>query len=293
MSLLARLAGLGIAALLVAAGCSQGSEVVDHDLAGAVARAAPGAEIEVRPGAYPGPIVIDKPISIIGGPGVVVLAPEDGFGLDIVATSDVSVRDVAVHGGHSGVRVRDSIGVTLDGLTTTGATWHGIYVSDSEVAISDCTVAGLRNELGQGVEIINSDSRPPSLVKGCHIQGPVYEGLVVHATHVAFEDNTVTGSIERGIVITEMSDGRMEGNRVTDAIGSAFFCGDMSRCSIVDNTAVGVASQDSGFLSADGHGVVVWFHSQAYVDRFNGEEITGESILVLIDSELVEESLYP
>ena len=161
------------------------------------------------------------------------------------------------------------------------------------MTITDCVISDLKADYPQGVEIINSDARPPSLVEGCVIYGPVVEGLVSHISHVTFRNNRVTGSTERGIAVTEMSDGRMEGNRVSDAVGAAFYCGDMSHCSVVDNLVDGVASEGVGFRSSEGHGLVVYFHSQAFVEGLEVAGAAGEDVLVMLGSELVSESLYP
>ncbi len=85
----------------------------------------------------------------------------------------------------------------------------------------------------------------------------------------------------------------MEGNSVSDAVGAAFYCGDMSHCSVVDNQANGVAAEGVGFRSSEGHGLVVHFHSQAFVEGFEVADAMGDDVLVMLGSELVSESLYP
>ncbi len=283
---------LWVAVAIVASACGAGSEPV-AGLADLVADASPGDRIEVPAGTHAGPIVIDKAIALVGLGGVVIVAPHDTPAITIVGTSDVLVSDLTVEGGESGVWVDGSVGVTLDRVTVRGAEWHGIYAQDAQITVRDCVIGDLRAPHPQGVEIINSDSRPASLVEGCRIEGPVVEGVVSHVAHVTFRDNEVVGSTLRGIAVTEMSDGRIEGNRVLDATGSAYFCGDMSRCSVVDNVAQGVASENAGFRSSDGHGLVVHFHSQAFVDKLMVGGLEGEGLVVMIDSGLSPTSLYP
>ena len=278
-------------ALLVAA-CGPSSTTVGDDLAAAIAAAEPGAILELAPGRYSGPLVIDKPLTLVGAPGAVIEAPDDAPGITVSDTSDVTLRGLRIEGGSSGILIRRSLAVAIEEVTVSQAMWHGILAQDSEVAVTQCLITGLRAPTPQGIEIVNSDGRPPSLVDGCRIEGPVFEGVVAHVSHVTFTDNEVVGSMERGIVITEMSDGRMEGNRVIDSQGSAYFCGDMSNCSIVDNAVDGIAPGGQ-HRSAQGHGVVVHYHSHAYVEGLEASGVQGEEVLLMLGSGLLDESPYP
>jgi nitrous oxidase accessory protein NosD len=282
-----------VLAVTVAACAPDPVQHVDQDLAQALAVAEPGATLQLAPGVYAGPISITKPVTIVGGAGVVIESVSNLPAVSITYTEDVTLRDLRIIGGESGVFVRSSTGVVLERLDITGAQWHGIFVHDGEVAVTDCFVGGLTAPLPQGIEIINSDSKPPSLVSGCRIEGPVFEGLVAHVSRVTFVDNTVTGSFERGVVITEMSRGIMEGNTVLDAEGSAYFCGDMSHCSVVDNYAGLVVPTATPSRSSEGHGLVVHFHSQAYVEGLILGAVTGETVLVMLGSELVPDPMDP
>ena len=284
---------IAVCALLLGSCDVPASGVDGKDLAAIIAAAAPGARIELSAGTYEGPIVIDKPLATIGEPGVVITAPLDVPVIYVVDVDGVELIDLTIEGGDSGVSVRRATGVVLDGLTIREARWHGIFAHDAEVTVRDCHVAGLTEDLAQGVEIINSDGRPPSLVEGCLIEGPVFEGVVSHVARVTFRNNEVRGSTGHGVIITEMSTGRMEGNRVFDATGSAYFCGDMSICSVVGNLAQHVSSEGVGFLSTDGHGLVVHFHSRAFVEDLRVGHIEGEGLLVMLESQLLPLSPYP
>jgi nitrous oxidase accessory protein len=276
------------ASVVVFAACSDVAVDPGADLSEVIASAEPGAVLELAQGRHQGPITIDKPITIIGGPGAVLEAPDDSPVVTIEDATSVTLRDVYIRGGEPGILVRRSEDVRVEGVTVEQALWHGILVQDSEVHITDCLVSGLRAPTPQGIEIINSDARPASTVRGCTIEGPVFEGIAAHVSHVTFADNEVIGATERGIVVTEMSDGRMEGNQVTNSRGAAYFCGDMSNCSVVDNRAEGI-SAGRGHASARGHGVVVHYHSHAFVDGVDGLEVPGERVLLMIGSTLLEE----
>ena len=279
---------VALALAIVSPACISGGETVQGDLAAAIAAAEPGAVLTLGSERYAGPVVINKPLTIIGAAGSVIVGEDARPAITITDTRDVTIRDVAIEGGRSGVLVVRSVGVTLAGISVEQALWHGIVAQDSSVEVTNCFVAGLRAPQPQGVEIINSDRRPPSLVSGCRIEGPVFEGIVSHVSRVTFENNEVVGSMARGVVITEMSYGLMEGNRVSDAQGNAYFCGDMSICSIVDNRVDGVSAGED-HRSAQGHAVVVHYHSSAFVDGLTAEGVDGDLVLLMLDSYLLDE----
>ena len=279
--------GLLAALALAVAGCS-GSVAVSEDLAEAVANAEPGSVIRVAPGNHPGPILIDKALTLIGGEEVVVTVTDSEDGVVVANTRNVTIRGIRIDGGANGIVVRKSEAVEIDGVHVIGSIWHGIHVQDSEVNIRGCTIDSLRGPMAQGIEIINSDGRPPSSVSGCVVVGPVHEGVAAHVSRVTFTDNMVTGATARGVVITEMSRGVMENNQVADSQGSAYFCGDMSTCSIVGNTAVGIGDGD-GRVSQRGHGVVVHFYSNAYVGALDVTGLAGQDILPMLGGHLLSE----
>ncbi len=283
-----------VALVLIVAACSESALSVgaDESLMDVISSAPAGSVVRIPAGVHVGPIVIDQPIQLLGEPGAVIEAPP-GSPVILIESDDVTIRDVTLLGGRSGIRVVDAENVVLDGVEVRGAQWHGILADDSHVVVTDCRISGLLAELSQGFEIRNSDGRTASRVEGCHIEGPVFEGLVAHVSHVTFVDNVVTGSLERGLVITEMSDGRMQGNTVEDAYGAAYFCGDMSRCSVVDNAVDGMREAEVGHASGGGHGLVVHYHSLAFVDGLTVNDVTGEPVMLMFDSELAAESLFP
>lgn len=280
---------VGAVALLLAA-CSNGVAIEPGtDLSVALSSAEPGAVLELAPGRHQGPITIDKPLTLIGADGAILEAPDDGPVVTIEDATGVTLRDLYVAGGQTGILVRRAEDVRLEGVTVEQSLWHGILVQDSEIHVTQCHISGLRAETPQGIEIINSDGRPASTVKDCTVEGPVFEGIVAHVSHVTFEDNLVIGATERGIVITEMSDGSMERNQVIDSRGSAYFCGDMSNCSVVDNRAEGI-SAGRGHASARGHGVVVHYHSHAFVVGLDGLDVSGEQLVLMLGSRLLAEA---
>lgn len=242
--------------------------------------------IVLRPGEHPGPIVLEGPVVLRGEPGAVVVAPDGGAGIVVRDADAVTVREVRVRGGEVGVLVERSTRVALDRVAVEGAERWGILARDARVRVTDCTVRALRSPYARGVEVINAEHRGPSVVEGCRVEGPVYEGIVSRLSMVRFSDNVVRGSTERGVAITEMSMGRMEGNLVEGAAATAYLCGDMSHCQVVGNRARDVRAAGPAWLSAQGHGLVVHYHSQAFLRGLATDGLEGEPVLLVLGSSL-------
>lgn len=281
----------GAVALL--SGCTAPRVGPDQDLPAIIAAANPGDRIVLTAGTHQGPIVIDKPLTLIGRPGAVVTGPPDQPVILVLSTSDVTIRNVSVEGGYTGIDVRDATEVLLDGVAVFGASWHGIFAHDAHVTILDCVVRGLTGDFAQGIEIINSDSREESLIEGCTVEGPMIEGIVSHVSHVRVLDNVVSGTTERAISVTEMSAGTVSGNQVNDVTGTAYYCGDGSMCTIVGNSAAGVGPGTEGTTGGQGHAVLIQYHSMALVEGIDAIRITGQELLVMLESLLLDYAPYP
>ena len=143
-------------------------------LAEAIAGASPGDVLELSDGAYPGPVTIDRPLTIRGPRGAVI----DGTGTGTVVTitaSDVTLSGVTVTGsGHvnkdldAGVKIlKGADRARIEGLLLS-ENMHGIDVHgghDSRVVGNE--IIGTRalhmNERGNGIYIWNS---PGTLIEG-------------------------------------------------------------------------------------------------------------------------------
>ncbi len=143
-------------------------------LAEAIAGASPGDVLELSDGAYPGPVTIDRPLTIRGPRGAVI----DGTGTGTVVTitaSDVTLSGVTVTGsGHvnkdldAGVKIlKGADRARIEGLLLS-ENMHGIDVHgghDSHVVGNE--IIGTRalhmNERGNGIYIWNS---PGTLIEG-------------------------------------------------------------------------------------------------------------------------------
>lgn len=217
------------------------------------ARAAPGSELRLLPGVHHGFDLRDR-VTVVGEPGAIVAGPvgiyADGVGLD----------GVTVEGGETGILVRGADDVELSGVTVIGAEVHGVEIVEGSARISSCVVSGLRSTFAQGIEVRNANGRPRTIVEGCSVHGG-QEGIVSHVSRVEILDNVVTATTQRGITVTEMSEGFVAGNTVHDVVGNAVYCGDMSHCEIRDNRFDGVAADPGASLSEGGWAIAGLYHS--------------------------------
>ena len=151
----------------IAAGGAEISVAPGSDLQRVVAAAAPGDTLRLTPGRYRGPLVVDRPVALIGEPGAVI----DGVGTGRVITvdaPDVSVTGLTVVNSGSRLDTEDSgVFVTPEGdraLISGNRLEHnliGVYLKGPDDAVvRDNTVIGrndLRmNERGNGVQLWNT-----------------------------------------------------------------------------------------------------------------------------------------
>lgn len=221
-----------------------------------VAWAARPPTIHLAAGTHDGPLVLDRAQTLVGEPGAVVR------GGIVIRADDVTVRNVAVVGGATGIEIRDSERVVLDRVRVAGTTLDGISARRSSVEIRDCRVEMPARAGTQAIDISFAAHLAPSLVEGCEIVG-ASEGIVTHLATATIRGNRVLGTGMRGIAVTEMSMGSVERNVVEDAAGVGIFCGDYSHCAIGENSVSGTRADGSGSRSRAGFGVVVHFHAVA------------------------------
>ncbi|MEX2211923.1 MAG: right-handed parallel beta-helix repeat-containing protein [Gaiellaceae bacterium] len=217
--------------------------------------------IRLAAGVHQGPIVLDQPSRLIGEPGAVVR------GGIIVRSDYVVVRDVTVRGAVNGIVVENSTNVVLDGVTIDGAELDGINVRRSSVVIRDCRIGNFTGPWSMGIDISFAFDLPGSLVEGCRITD-AREGIVTHFARVILRDNHVSGSTLRAITVTEMSMGKVSGNRVDSARGVGIYCGDYSQCTITGNRVMGThADAGSDDATRAGYAIQSHFGSHAVVKR--------------------------
>jgi nitrous oxidase accessory protein NosD len=247
---------------------------------GGVAWATRPPTVTLAAGVHQGPVLLDREQHLVGEPGAVVRG-------GILVTADgVVVRGVTVIGGEHGIEVDGATGVRLENVRVSGATLDGISVRRGQVTIQNCIVQS-KGPYGQGIDISFAFDLPPSVVEGCVLHGG-QEGLVSHSAHVRFEDNVVTGTSLRGITVTEMSMGAVEGNHVEDTVGVGIFCGDYSVCEISDNSVRSTRPDErSGDGFRAGFGILAHFGAKATV---SGNSVTDSpGGVAAADAELASE----
>lgn len=127
--------------IVVCATCDETS------LASAVATAAAGATIEVRGGTYPGNLVIDRPVHLIGTGGPVI----DGGG----EGSLVLIRDTTA---------------TLSGFTLRG-TGDNLDREDAAIVVENSTATLINNQIEDALFGIYLKQAPDSVLRGNTIRG--------------------------------------------------------------------------------------------------------------------------
>ena len=139
----------------------------DVALLDVISRAAPGDTLVLSPGDYRGPIVIDKPLALVGRPGAAIIGSGVGSVVTI-ASPDVTVRGLSVTGSGRNLSMRDSgiyateeaTGAVIEDNTVTD-NMSGIYLYGAADSIArNNRVVGLRSgrmsEAGSGITIWNA-----------------------------------------------------------------------------------------------------------------------------------------
>jgi parallel beta-helix repeat protein len=220
--------------------------------------------IRLSAGVHRGPLVLDHPQTLVGEPGTIV---QGGI---VITSDDVTVRGITVDGGRNGITVEWAEDVHLDDVTVVGAKLDGIHVRRAAISIHDCRIVSPPGYT-QGIDISFASDLEMSMVEGCTVTGG-QEGIVTHSVMADIVDNHVAGTSMRGITMTEMSMGKVEGNHVSDALGVGIYCGDHSECEISDNTILDIRPHPDGDPSRAGIGIVSYFWATAEVDD---NEIVG------------------
>ncbi|WP_448191461.1 nitrous oxide reductase family maturation protein NosD [Azospirillum sp. sgz301742] len=161
-------AAMGLAAVL-SSGAAAGTIEVEpgEGLAQAIAAAAPGDVLRLKPGTHPGPVVVDKPLIIEGLPGAVVDGRGQGSTIKVTAP-DVTVRRLEIRNSGLDLEAQNS-GIFLD-KTATGAVVElnrvednliGVYVwGAANSAVRRNTIVGRKdirvNQRGNGVQVWNA-----------------------------------------------------------------------------------------------------------------------------------------
>jgi parallel beta-helix repeat protein len=225
--------------------------------------------VHLSAGVHEGPLVIRQSEVLVGDPGAVV------HGGIVVAANDVTVKDVSVVGGVNGITVDGVHGTVLDGVSVSGARLDGIHVRLAGIVIKDCTIDMHGNALGQGIDISYNMGMGMSMVEGCTVIGGM-EGITTHSSMTDITHDSVSGTEQHGISVTEMSMGTVMNNEVSNALGIGIYCNDRSTCMIEHNSVVDTRPDAaSGNPTRNGVGVFADFQSQALL---RGNELKSNPV---------------
>ncbi len=256
---------------------------LDHgvSLQAALNAAPAGSVLHLRPGLYAGPLVIRRPVTLIGPATIVV-------GTDLPAitirASKVNLADISVMGGETGIFVTRAVSVRLENVRVAGAFRRGIDISQSSVQLHRCEVTQLVSAFAWGIDVVNSMGWAPTTIEGCAVTGG-QEGIVSHASTVFIRDNDVRSTTLRAISVTEMSQGDVDQNRIKQVVGTGLYCGDHSVCNLRDNRVWGaVAQPDTPVVWNAGYAAVVLYGSDAYFNGNDFQRVAVAGIGVFVDS---------
>ncbi len=222
-----------------------------------IARATRGSTLRLRAGRYPGPLVIDRPMTVVGEPGAVLDGGGRGSVL-LVAAPDVTVRDLAVTGGGH-LPQGDDAGVVVGGdrvvleRLRVDEVYLGIDLRmASDGVVRDCTVTGDPSAAfglrGDGIRLWESDA---NLVTGNTLDH-VRDLVVWYSDGNTIVGNTVRGS-RYGTHLMHTAGNRIEDNRFEEDVVGVFVMYS-ERITIRGNTVTGAhgeAGVGMGFKESD------------------------------------------
>jgi hypothetical protein len=237
----------------------------------AIDAAPAGAIIRVAPGTYVETLTIDKPLSLIGDAGGATRIGGDHTVtvIHVTCTHDVTLKQLSVVGGEYGILVDESEAVNITDNHVLFAWFAGIRLSRASAQITGNEVRATMGPYGMGIELANTVSRPPVLVRANTISASTHEGIVMHNAHAVIEKNEVQGNGLRGIAIIEMSMASVWGNTLTGNADAGIYAEDMSMVDIYANRIAGMRAGPEG----DANGIRAVYHAEVTLDR---NQIDGE-----------------
>ena len=240
-----------------------------------------GSVLHLRPGLYVGPVVVRRPVTLIGPATIVGGSDRPAI---TIAANKINLADINVMGGETGIYVTRASSVRLENVRVVGALRRGIDISQASVQLHRCQVSELVSPFAWGIAVVNSMGRTPTTIEGCAITGG-QEGIVSHASTVFIKDNDVRSTTLRAISVTEMSQGDVDQNRIEQVVGTGLYCGDHSVCNVRDNRVRGTKPQlDTPVAWNAGYGAIVLYGSDAFFKGNDFQRVAVAGIGVFVDS---------
>ena len=162
-----------------------------------------------------------------------------------------------------GILVDESTNIQITSNHVMGPWFVGIRLSRASAKVVGNEVRGARSPFGMGIELANTMSRPPSLVRQNVIAANSHEGFVMHNSEAMIERNTVTGNGLRGIAVTEMSMATVRSNSISDNADAGIFVVDSSMAEIIGNQIRRVRPGPNG----DADGIRAYYYAEVMLSN--------------------------
>jgi F-box protein 11 len=191
------------------------------DLRAAISEAAPGSQILVRAGVYQGPVVIDKPLEILGEgeAGAVVIqckaASAVQFHTGMGRLSNLSIRQLASDKVRSAVTISQGR-VEIDGCDITSRSGTCITISAGAApAIRRCSI---HSSPKSGI-FVTTDAEPT--IEDCDIYGNSFSGVSIkNGGNPVLRRNRIHDNAQNGVFGDERAFGLVEDNDLYDNKGA-------------------------------------------------------------------------
>jgi Right handed beta helix region len=235
----------------------------------AVAQAAPGTTITVRPGVYREELVFAADVTVVAeeGPGTVVVETSDGRGL-LVSEGRVELRDIEFRGDDPQMPVIQVTGGTLrlQGCDVRAAAVAAVHLAGGELRVQGGSVRNLRGAglvLDAGgarvVDCVISDVTGPAVVTtgdaravfhGCTIRDVAVGAVLGGSTAAEFENCRLERVAGPGLLVRESARPRLQGVVVELAQVGLYVDGRaaprLRACRFLGSTAHGVVLAEQG-----------------------------------------------
>ena len=246
-------------------------------IAEAMEAAPAGATIQLGPGSY-GPLVISKPISLLGAPNLAsrIVAGDGTTAIAIRDVYGVRLQGLVIEGRDYGVTVDEASAVQLIGNRVVGAALAGIRLSRAAALISGNELRAGTGPYGMGIEVANTMSRPASVITRNVVAGATREGIVLHNSHAMIESNTVTGNGLRGVSISEMSMATVAKNTIMDNADAGIWVVDSSMADVAGNHIGAMRPGPEGRLN----GIGVFYYGEVIVGGGNRIDVDADRAIV-------------
>jgi hypothetical protein len=196
-------------------GASRLQDAIDAAPAGAVLRLAAGT--------FHGPVVISKPLTLVGqGAGRTLIEGGPAGATVEVRAQQVELRGVSLSGGSACLAIEGGAGHRLADVELRGASDTGLLARGAQVVFA----GGAVREIGGGRSGRGIDLDGGSIeAKGVVFRAAGRRAVVLKAAHGLFEDLDVRGPALSALQLTSRSEARVVRGRFQGLDGAALYAG--------------------------------------------------------------------